>query len=58
MDGASADQGSALQASVTTSVRLRETARLGANRHTTTRESVQNTPGGSERVVEHRDVMT
>jgi hypothetical protein len=28
MDGASADQGSALQASVTTSVRLRETGRL------------------------------
>jgi len=30
---------------------------LGANRRTTTRESVQYTPGGSERVVEHHDVM-
>jgi hypothetical protein len=31
---------------------------LGANRRSTTRESVQNTPGSSERVVEHHDVMT
>jgi hypothetical protein len=31
---------------------------LGANRRSTTRESVQNTPGGSERVVEQHDVMT
>jgi uncharacterized protein DUF6458 len=31
---------------------------LGANRRTTTRESVQNTPGGSERLVEQHDVMT
>jgi hypothetical protein len=30
---------------------------LGTNRRTTTRESVQHTPGGSERVVEHHDVM-
>ena len=30
---------------------------LGTNRRTTTRESVQYTPGGSERVVEHHDVM-
>jgi hypothetical protein len=30
---------------------------MGANRHTTTRESVQNTPSGSERVVEHHEVM-
>jgi len=29
----------------------------GANRHTTTRESVHNTPSGSERVVEQREVM-
>ena len=29
----------------------------GANRHSTTRESVQNTPSGSERVVEQREVM-
>ena len=31
---------------------------LGASRRSTTRESVQNTPGGSERVVEQHDVMT
>ena len=31
---------------------------LGANRRSTTRERVQNTPGGSERLVEHHDVMT
>jgi hypothetical protein len=31
---------------------------VGANRRTTTRESVQNTPGGSERVVVHHDVIT
>jgi membrane-bound ClpP family serine protease len=30
---------------------------LSTNRRTTTRESVQYTPGGSERVVEHHDVM-
>lgn len=30
---------------------------LGANRRTTTRESVQVTPGGSERLVEHHDSM-
>ena len=30
---------------------------MGANRHTTTRESVQNTPSGSERVLEQHDVM-
>jgi membrane-bound ClpP family serine protease len=30
---------------------------MGANRRTTTRESVQYTPGGRERVVEHHDVM-
>ena len=30
---------------------------MGSNRHTTTRESVQNTPGGSERVVEQHNVM-
>jgi hypothetical protein len=30
---------------------------LGANQHTTTRESVHNTPSGSERVVERHDVM-
>ena len=29
---------------------------MSTNRHTTTRESVQRTPGGSERVVEHRNV--
>lgn len=30
---------------------------MGANRHTTTRESVHNTPSGSERVLEQHDVM-
>jgi uncharacterized membrane protein YidH (DUF202 family) len=30
---------------------------MGTNRRTSTRESVQHTPGGSERVVEHHDVM-
>jgi uncharacterized membrane protein YidH (DUF202 family) len=30
---------------------------MSANRRTTTRESVQNTPSGSERVVERHDVM-
>jgi hypothetical protein len=30
---------------------------MSTNRHTTTRESVQRTPGGSERVVEHHNVM-
>jgi membrane-bound ClpP family serine protease len=30
---------------------------VGASRKTTTRESVQYTPSGSERVVEHHDVM-
>jgi Domain of unknown function (DUF6458) len=29
----------------------------GANRRSTTRESVQNTPSGSEHIVEHHDVM-
>jgi len=30
---------------------------VGANQHTTTRESVHNTPTGSERVLERHDVM-
>jgi uncharacterized membrane protein YidH (DUF202 family) len=30
---------------------------VGANRRSTTRESVQNTPSGSEHVVERHDVM-
>jgi hypothetical protein len=30
---------------------------MGSNRRTTTRESVQYTPGGRERVVEQHDVM-
>ena len=30
---------------------------VGANRRTMTRESVHNTPSGSERVVEHQEVM-
>ena len=30
---------------------------MGANRHTTTRESVHNTPSGSERVLEQHEVM-
>jgi uncharacterized membrane protein len=30
---------------------------MSTNRRTTTRESVQRTPGGSERVVEHHNVM-
>jgi hypothetical protein len=30
---------------------------MGANRHSTTRESVHNSPSGSERIVEQHEVM-